>query len=88
MNTVHAKDLAGAAWAAAKWMVPLGRKAANNQAGVEIPCHIPSNDPPKTDEAIPKSQKVVAPVFNVVSNYASFFMKEKCCSFIVDWWDK
>jgi len=65
-------------------MAPLGRKAANDQAGVEIPCHIPSSDPPKTDEAIPKSQKVVAPVFNVVSNCASFHEREKCCSPIVD----
>lgn len=53
-------------------MARLGRKAANEQAGVEIACHVPSSDPPKTDEAIPKSQKVVAPIFNVVSSYAFF----------------
>lgn len=69
-NTVHVNDVAGAAWAAAKWMAPLGREAANGQAGVELACHIPQSEPPKTDEAIPKSQKVVAPVFNVVSTHA------------------
>lgn len=67
-NTVHVNDVAGAAWAAAKWMAPLGREAANGQAGVELACHIPQSEPPKTDEAIPKSQKVVAPVFNVTDD--------------------
>jgi hypothetical protein len=42
-------------------MAPLGRQAANEKAGVEIAGHTP-----KTPEAIPKSQKIIVPVFNVV----------------------
>ncbi|KAJ3572809.1 hypothetical protein NP233_g2838 [Leucocoprinus birnbaumii] len=67
-HTVHIDDLAGAAWAAANWIAPLGRKAANEQAGVEILCHTPSTDPPQTPEAIPKSQKVIAPILNVTDD--------------------
>lgn len=56
-------------------MAPLGREAANEKAGVEIPSHLPQNNsPPKSPHLnlIPRNQKVVAPVFNVVSGVFFF----------------
>ncbi|KAF9452842.1 NAD(P)-binding protein [Macrolepiota fuliginosa MF-IS2] len=67
-NTVHIEDVAGAAWAAANWIAPLGRQAANEKAGVEIPSHDPQTDSSKSPDSVPKTQKVVAPIFNVTDD--------------------
>jgi len=67
-NTVHVDDISGAAWAAAKWMAGMGRKAANEAAGEQIPFH---NDKKKIKEfanIVPENQTVVAPLFNVVDD--------------------
>lgn len=68
MNTVHVADVAGAAWACAEWMAPLGRKEADILAGEEIP----ANDKSKVKgvENLPSpDQKLVAPLFNLVSKF-------------------
>ncbi|KAF9567629.1 hypothetical protein CPC08DRAFT_680950 [Agrocybe pediades] len=67
-NTVHVDDVAGGAWACAKWMAGLGRKAADQAAGVKIPFH---NDKAKVKEVegmIPYDQVPVAPLFNLVDD--------------------
>ncbi|KAF9470242.1 NAD(P)-binding protein [Pholiota conissans] len=67
-NTVHIDDVAGGAWACAKWIANVGRKAANEAAGVPIPFH---NDKSKVSEVegiIPYDQKPAAPVFNLVDD--------------------
>ncbi|TFK42765.1 hypothetical protein BDQ12DRAFT_696217 [Crucibulum laeve] len=67
-STVHVDDIAGAAWASAEWMAPLGRKAADQLAGEEIIFH---NDKSKVNEVegMPAhSQKLIAPVFNIADD--------------------
>lgn len=67
MNTVHVEDVAGALWACAQWMAREGRKAADTLAGEEI---IFRNDKSKVKEVtgmVPHDQKVIAPLFNLVS---------------------
>jgi len=66
--TIHTEDLAGAAWAAANWIAPIGKQAANEKAGVEIPSHAPQGDPPKSSHLVPRDQKVIAPMFNVTDD--------------------
>lgn len=66
-NTIHVDDVAGAAWACAEWMAPLGRKTADTEAGEEIFFH---NDKKKVKEVEgmpPHDQKLVAPLFNLVN---------------------
>ncbi|KAF5386875.1 hypothetical protein D9615_001683 [Tricholomella constricta] len=70
-NTIHIDDVAGASWACAEWMAPLGRAAANSLAGEELIFH---NDKKKVKEVEgmpPHDQKLVAPLFNLVSIYFS-----------------
>ncbi|KAG6909835.1 hypothetical protein DXG01_015108 [Tephrocybe rancida] len=65
-NTVHIDDVAGAAWACAEWVAPLGRAEANTLAGEEILFH---NDKKKVKEVqgMPShDQKLIAPLFNLV----------------------
>lgn len=65
-NTVHVEDVAGASWACAEWMAPLGRTAANSVAGEEIIFH---NDKKKVKEIEgmpPHDVKLIAPLFNLV----------------------
>ncbi|KAF7322530.1 NAD dependent epimerase dehydratase family protein [Mycena chlorophos] len=65
MNTVHTDDIAGAMWALAQWMAPLGRKEADILAGEII---LFRNDKSKVAEVkgMPDpSKKLVAPVFNL-----------------------
>ena len=65
MNTVHIEDAAGAMWASANWMAPLGRQQANKLAGEDI--H--SNDKNKVKDVagVPDpSQRLIAPLFNLV----------------------
>ncbi|KAL1730285.1 hypothetical protein EV714DRAFT_284314 [Schizophyllum commune] len=72
-NTVHTDDVAGAMWACAEWMASLGRKAADEKAGEDIPFH---NDKAKVAEVegmIPAGQKVKLPLFNLVDDSNSTF---------------
>ncbi|KAJ7197214.1 hypothetical protein GGX14DRAFT_504254 [Mycena pura] len=67
-NTVHTDDVAGAMWACAQWMAPLGRKEANSLAGEQI---IFRNDKSKAKEVkgMPDpNKKLIAPLFNLVDD--------------------
>jgi nucleoside-diphosphate-sugar epimerase len=67
-NTVHTRDLAGAAWAACEWGAGLDREKMNALAGVSLP---PSGDESVkgVPGAIQKEQGgVIAPVFNLVDD--------------------
>jgi nucleoside-diphosphate-sugar epimerase len=67
-NTVHSRDLVGAAWAACEWAAGLDREKMDALAGVSLP---PSGDESVkgVPEAIQKEQGgVIAPVFNIVDD--------------------
>ncbi|KAF8201582.1 hypothetical protein BJ912DRAFT_1116493 [Pholiota molesta] len=67
-NTIHVDDVAGGAWACANWIAGLGRKAANEIAGVPILFH---NDKSKVSEVegmITHDKKPVVPLFNLVDD--------------------
>ncbi|KAI6043050.1 hypothetical protein EDC04DRAFT_2891319 [Pisolithus marmoratus] len=68
VHTVHIDDVAGALWACAEWMRPLGRKQADAIAGEKIPFH---NDRSRVKEVVgtcsPDTQPV-APMFNLVDD--------------------
>ncbi|KAJ7211601.1 NAD-P-binding protein [Mycena pura] len=67
-NTVHVDDVAGAMWACARWMAPLGRKEANSLAGENI---IFRNDKSKASDVkgMPAAdKKLIAPLFNLVDD--------------------
>ena len=75
MHTVHVDDIAGALWASAQWMVPLGREKANAAAGVAIPFR---NDESKVKEvtgAPAPDKKVVVPLFNLVDDNETTLVK-------------
>lgn len=66
LNCVHIEDIAGAMWAAALWMDPLGRKQANALGGEEI---LFLNDKKSVIDipgVVPFETKLVAPLFNIV----------------------
>lgn len=66
LNSTHVEDIAGAMWAAALWMDPLGRKQANALAGEEI---LFLNDKSKVKDVpgvVPYETKLIAPLFNIV----------------------
>jgi hypothetical protein len=65
-NTVHIDDIAGAAWASAEWMAPLGRTAANQLAGEELLFHNDKSKVKEVGEMPPHNVKPVAPLFNLV----------------------
>jgi hypothetical protein len=67
MNSVHVYDVAGAIWACAEWMGPLGRKEANTIAGEEIIFHNDKKIVAEVDGMSPHNQKLIAPLFNIVS---------------------
>lgn len=67
MHCIHVDDIAGVAWAAAQWMAPLGRAAADSQAGEEIIFHNSKSKFKDVADIVPHDKKVVAPVFNAVS---------------------
>lgn len=74
MNTAHSEDVAGALWACAKWMEPLGRAEADKVAGEEVHFH---NEKSKVSEVTgmpPATQKVVVPLFNIVSPSPGSFL--------------
>lgn len=68
MHTVHLDDVAGAMWAVAKWIAPIGRAEANKLAGESIPYWAPEKKElvQNLEGHIPKDKSVVAPLFNLV----------------------
>lgn len=66
-HTVHVDDIAGAMWACAQWMAKIGRQEADSIAGEEIPFKNEKSKVNEVEGMIPHSQKVVAPLFNIVS---------------------
>jgi hypothetical protein len=66
MNSVHVYDVAGAIWACAEWMGPLGRKEANTIAGEEIIFHNDKSKIKTIDGVPPHDKKLIAPLFNLV----------------------
>ncbi|TRM59392.1 hypothetical protein BD626DRAFT_550238 [Schizophyllum amplum] len=72
-NTVHTDDVSAAMWACAEWMAPLGRKAADEKAGEQIPFH---NDKSKVSEVegmVSDKDNVTLPLFNLVDDSDSTF---------------
>jgi hypothetical protein len=67
-HTVHVDDVAGAAWACAQWMAPLGRKAADSAAGEVIPFHNDKAKVKEVDGMPAHTDKIVAPLFNLVDD--------------------
>ena len=53
-------------WAAAQWMIQIGRKEANSIAGEEIVYKADKNKA-QTEGMSPSDQKCIAPLFNIVS---------------------
>ena len=67
MNTVHVDDVAQCLWVCSQWMSGLGRAEADKIAGEEI---FFNNDKSKVNEVTgmpPATQKIIAPLFNLVS---------------------
>lgn len=67
MNSVHTDDVAGALWACAQWMAPLGREEADKRAGELIVFHNPKNKDKDIPFMQPHDVELKAPVFNIVS---------------------
>ncbi|KAF8797845.1 hypothetical protein BYT27DRAFT_7265004 [Phlegmacium glaucopus] len=70
-NTVHVLDVAGAAWASAKWMASEGRKTANQIAGQAIIFHNDKSKVKEVDGMLPPDAKPIAPLFNLVDDSQS-----------------
>jgi hypothetical protein len=68
MHSIHVYDVAGAAWACAQWMVPLGRKQADALAGEEIIFHNDKSKIKTIDGVPPHDKKLLAPLFNLVDD--------------------
>lgn len=64
---MHVDDIAGTMWACAQWMAKIGRQEADSIAGEEIPFKNEKSKVSEVEGMIPHSQKVIAPLFNVVS---------------------
>ena len=75
MHTVHVDDIAGALWASAQWMVPLGREKANAAAGVAIPFRNKESKVKEVTGAPTPDKKVVVPVFNLVDDNETTLVK-------------
>lgn len=67
-HTVHVEDVAGAAWACSQWMASHGRKEANQLAGEVIHFHNEKQKVKEIEGMRPSNEKVVAPLFNLVSD--------------------
>ncbi|KAF6764986.1 hypothetical protein DFP72DRAFT_869721 [Ephemerocybe angulata] len=67
-NTIHVDDVAGAAWASSQWISGLGRKAANEAAGVPIPFHNDKTFVKEHPDIPAHNTKPVAPLFNLVDD--------------------
>ena len=66
-HTVHVDDIAGAMWAAAEWMAKIGRKEADALAGEEVVFKNEKSKASEVEGMVPPTQKVIAPLFNIVS---------------------
>lgn len=55
-------------WACAQWMAKTGRAEANTIAGEDIPFRNEKSKVSEVEGMIPHNQKVVAPLFNIVSS--------------------
>ncbi|KAF8894411.1 NAD-P-binding protein [Infundibulicybe gibba] len=73
-NTVHVEDIAGALWACAEWMGPLGRTAANSVAGEVIPFHNEKSKVKEVEGMTPYDDKPIAPLFNLVDDSDSTYL--------------
>ncbi|KAJ3515965.1 hypothetical protein NLJ89_g1421 [Agrocybe chaxingu] len=69
--SVHVDDVAGAAWACAKWMESHGRKAADDLAGEAILFHNEKSKVKEVEGMVPHEEKPVAPLFNLVDDAKS-----------------
>lgn len=67
-HTVHVEDIAGGLWACAQWMAPLGRKAADEAAGEDIPFQNDKSKLKDVPEAPAHDKKVAAPLFNLADD--------------------
>ncbi len=67
------EDIAGGLWACAQWMAPLGRKAADEAAGEDIPFQNDKSKLKDVPEAPAHDKKVAAPLFNLVSGQLVLF---------------
>lgn len=73
-NTVHTDDVAGAIWACAQWIAPLGRKEADSLAGEEIIFHNEKSKAGEVQGMAPPDKKLIAPLFNLAcSSQLSLF---------------
>ena len=63
---MHSDDFAGAMWACAEWIAPLGRAEADRIAGEVIWPNEKSKVKDMEDATDPK-EKIIAPLFNIVS---------------------
>ncbi|KAJ7349273.1 hypothetical protein DFH08DRAFT_140209 [Mycena albidolilacea] len=70
-NTIHTDDVAGAIWACAQWIAPLGRKEADSLAGEEIIFHNEKSKAGEVQGMAPPDKKLIAPLFNLVDNSES-----------------
>ena len=66
VHSVHVEDVAGAMWACAQWMTPLGRKQADALAGEKIYFHNDKDKVKEVDGTCPANVQPVAPLFNLV----------------------
>ncbi|KAL4074666.1 NAD binding domain of 6-phosphogluconate dehydrogenase-domain-containing protein [Scleroderma yunnanense] len=75
VHTVHAEDVAGAMWACAQWMTPLGRKQADALAGEKIYFHNDSGKVKEVTGTCSSDAQPVAPIFNLVDDSATTLAK-------------
>lgn len=66
VHSVHAEDVAGAMWACAQWISPLGRKQADALAGERIHFHNDKDKVKEVNGTCPPNAQPVAPLFNLV----------------------
>lgn len=59
-------------WAAAEWMAKTGRKEADAIAGEEILFKNEKSKASEVEGMVPPTQKVVAPLFNIVSSVTRY----------------
>lgn len=75
MHTVHVDDIAGALWACAEWMVPLGREKADAVAGVAILSHEEASKVKDVVGAPTPDKKIIVPLFNLVDDNETTLVK-------------
>lgn len=75
VHSVHVEDVAGAMWACAQWMTPLGRKQADALAGERIRFHNDKDKVKEVNGTCPPHAQPVAPLFNLVDDSATTLAK-------------